>query len=64
MLKVMLFLIVLFNVLLYIGAVFIANSLDITQLDMVQKIIYATIFILFNLGFMAMALGIYLAKKF
>lgn len=61
--KAILFFIVLFNALLYISAAFIANSFDITQLNMVLKVIYAVIFVIFNSGFMAMGLGIYLAKK-
>lgn len=61
--KVISLFIVIFNILLYISAVFIANSFDITQLDTISKVIYAVIFVLFNLGFMAMGLGIYLAQK-
>lgn len=60
--KVILLFIVFFNVLLYISAAFIASSFDITQLDMVSKIIYSTVFVIFNLGFMAIGLGIYFAK--
>lgn len=60
--KVILLFIVFFNVLLYISAAFIANSFDITQLDMVSKIIYSTVFVIFNLGFMAIGLGVYFAK--
>ena len=61
--KVISLFIVIFNILLYISAVFIANSFDITQLDTISKVIYAVIFVLFNLGFMATGLGIYLAQK-